>query len=178
MYRKNLKDEFYTRKSKEEGYPARSIYKLKEIDKKHRVIKKGDIVLDLGAAPGSWTLYISKKVGGGGRVLSVDVENLKFPAQGNIIFIKRDVLKLDEIDLKNWIGRFDVVVADLAPRTSGIISLDIGKSLELSFKSFEIAKSVLKRGGNFVCKIFEGEEVNSFIGEVQKTFESLKRARP
>jgi len=178
VYRKNLKDEFYTRKSKKEGYPARSVYKLKEIDEKYKIIKPGDVILDLGCSPGSWTLYISKKIGKEGRVLGVDLEDLNFSAQGNILFMKRDVLKLDEIDFKNMSGRFDVVVADLAPKTSGIISIDVGRSLELSQKAFEIAKMVLKKGGNFVTKIFEGEEVDSFINEVGKSFKILKRVRP
>ncbi len=168
MYRKNLKDEFYTRKSKEEGYPARSVYKLKEIDERYKIIRKGDVILDLGCSPGSWTLYVSKKVGNGGRVLGIDLEDLNFPAQGNILFMKRDVLKLDEIDFKNMSGKFDVVVADLAPKTSGIVSIDVGRSLELSRKAFEIAKMVLKKGGNFITKIFEGEGVNDFIKEVKK----------
>jgi len=178
MYRKDKKDEFYTRQSKKEGYPARSVYKLKDIDEKYKIIKKGDIVLDLGASPGSWALYLSKKVGREGRVLAIDLEELKFRPQGNIIFVKRDVLKLDEVDLKNWLGKFNVVVSDLSPRTSGVISVDVGKSLELSKKSFEIAKMVLKNNGNFVCKIFEGEGTNDFIKTVKKSFKSLKRARP
>jgi len=178
MYRKNLKDEFYTRKSRADGYPARSVYKLEEINQKHKLIKKGDIVMDLGASPGSWTLYTSKIVGKEGRVLSIDLENLKFSAQGNVIFVKRDILKLDQIDLKNWEEKFDVVMADLAPKTSGVISMDVGRSLELSEKAFEIAKLVLKEGGNFITKIFEGEGVDDFAKEVEKSFKVFKRARP
>lgn len=178
MFRKDLKDEFYTLKARKEGYPARSVYKLKEMDEKFKIIKKGDKVLDLGCAPGSWLLYISKKVGGEGRVLGIDLEDIGFHPQGNIIFMKRDILGLDEIDLKNLRGRFDVVVADLAPKTSGVVSVDVAKSLELSQKAFEIAKIVLNKRGNFVCKIFEGEGVNDFIIEVGKSFKILKRARP
>ncbi len=178
MYRKNLKNEFYTRKAKKEGYPARSVYKLKELDEKYRLIKEGDFVLDLGCAPGSWLLYISKKIGEKGRVLGIDLEDISFHPQGNIIFIKRDVMGLDEIDFKNIKGGFDVIVSDLAPKTSGVISIDVAKSLELSQKAFEIAKMVLNKGGNFVCKIFEGEGVNDFIKEVEKSFKVLKRVRP
>jgi len=178
VFRKDLKDEFYTLKAKKEGYPARSVYKLKEIDEKFKIVKEGDKVLDLGCAPGSWLLYISKKVGEKGRVLGIDLEDINFHPQGNIIFIKRDILKMDEIDFKNLQGRIDVVVADLAPKTSGVISADVAKSLELSQKAFEISKIVLNKGGNFVCKIFEGEGVNDFIKEVGKSFKILKRARP
>jgi 23S rRNA (uridine2552-2'-O)-methyltransferase len=77
MYRKNKKEEFYTKKAKEEGYPARSVYKLLQIDEEFGIIRKGDSVLDLGSAPGSWLLYVSKKIGKKGRVFGIDKKALK-----------------------------------------------------------------------------------------------------
>lgn len=178
MYRKDNKHEFYTRKAKEEGYPARSVYKLKEINDKFRIIRKNDVVLDLGCAPGSWILYISDAVGLRGRVLGVDIEDIKIAPRNNISFIKKDILGITEDYLKTWRGKCDALVADLAPKTTGVISADVGKSLELSEKAFEIAKIVLRRGGNFVSKIFEGEGVGEFVKEVERHFEILKRVRP
>lgn len=178
MYRKNLKDEFYTRKAREEGYPARSVYKLKEIDEKYRIIKEGDAVLDLGCAPGSWLLYISEKVGKKGGVVGVDIEDVIAPKKENISFIKKDILSFQEEELKEWQGRFGVVVADLSPRTSGIKSIDVAKSLELNEAAFDVVKTALKKGGNFVCKIFEGEGSDEFVKNVEKYFESTKRFRP
>lgn len=178
MYRKNLKDEFYTRKAKEEGYPARSVYKLKEIDEKYKIIKRGDAVLDLGCSPGSWLLYISEKVGKNGKIVGIDIEDIKIPPKNNILFIKKDILSFQEEELKEWQGRFGVVVADLSPRTSGIKSIDVAKSLELNEAAFEVVKTALKKGGNFVCKIFEGEGADEFIRKVQKHFEIVKRFRP
>jgi 23S rRNA (uridine2552-2'-O)-methyltransferase len=89
MYRKDRKQDFYTILAKKEGYPARSVYKLKEINEKYKIIKKGDSVLDLGCAPGSWLSYISQKVGNKGRAVGVDTEDIKITDKPNISFIKK-----------------------------------------------------------------------------------------
>ena len=175
MYRKDRKNEFYTMLAKKEGYPARSVYKLKAIDEKYKIIKKGTLVLDLGCAPGSWLLYLSQKVGDRGKVIGVDIEEVKIPQKANIVFIKKNVLDLEESDFKD---RFEAVVSDLSPKTSGIESLDNGKSLELAEKSFEIARSVLLPGGNFICKIFESELIDEFFKKVKNCFDFAKRFRP
>jgi 23S rRNA (uridine2552-2'-O)-methyltransferase len=175
MYRKDRKNEFYTMLAKKEGYPARSVYKLKEIDEKYKIIKKSNRVLDLGCAPGSWLLYISQKVGNKGKVVGVDIEEIKIPQKANIIFIKRSILDVKESDFKD---KFEVVVSDLSLKTSGVKFLDTGKSLELAEKSFEIAKLFLLPGGNFVCKIFENESSDEFFKKVKNCFDFAKRFRP
>ena len=175
MYRKDNQDEFYTRLARKQGYPARSVYKLKEIDEKYKLIKKGDKVLDLGCYPGSWLLYLSQKVGAKGQVTGFDTEDVKIPLNANTIFIKKSVFDLKEADFKN---KFDVVVSDLSPKTSGIKFLDAGKSLELVEKSFEITRSVLRPGGNFVCKIFKNELSDEFFGQMKKYFNFAKRFKP
>jgi len=178
MYRKDKKDEFFTKKAQKEGYPARSVYKLQEIDKKYRIFKKGDRVLDLGCAPGSWLLYISKKVGSRGRVIGVDIEDVKIKKRENMIFIKKDVMDLEDSDLKKSFEQFQVVVSDLAPSVSGIKSRDVGKSLELCEKALDLAKKVLSSKGVFICKIFEGESTNEFFQKVKNNFAFVKRFRP
>ncbi len=175
MYRKDRKKEFYTILAKKEGHPARSIYKLKEIDEKYKIIKEGDWVLDLGCAPGSWLLYISQKVGNKGKVIGVDIEEIKISKKANIVFVKKSVFDLKESDFKD---KFNVVVSDLSPKISGIKFLDTGKSLELTEKSFEIAKLILLLGGNFICKIFESELSNEFFKKVKNCFGFTKRLRP
>jgi len=177
MYRKDRKNEFYTERAKKEGYPARAVYKLKEIDEKYKIIKKGDRVLDLGCAPGSWLLYISQKIGKKGKVLGIDIEEIKIPLKENMVFLKEDIMNLDLL-LKELKDKYNVVVSDLAPKTSGIKSLDSRKSLELSEKAFELARKVLSKGGNFICKIFEGEFSDDFFKKVAKDFKSSKRFRP
>lgn len=175
MYRKDRKEEFYTTLAKKEGYPARSVYKLKEIDEKYKIIKKGSRVLDLGCAPGSWLLYLSQKVGIGGKVIGVDIEEIKIPQKSNITFIKKSIFDLKESDFKD---KFDAIVSDLSPNTSGIKFLDSGKSLELVEKSFEIAKLFLLPGGNFVCKLFDNESSDDFFKKVKNYFVFSKRFRP
>lgn len=175
MYRKDKKSEFFTIKAREEGYPARSVYKLQEIDKKYQLIKKGSRVLDLGCAPGSWLLYLSKKVGDTGRVKGFDIEDIKIPLQKNIIFIKKDVLALENEDIK---GKYDAVVSDLAPSTSGMRDTDAERSLELCQKAFEIASTVLSSGGNFLCKVLDGESTNDFFKKINGSFRFAKRFRP
>lgn len=175
MFRKDRQNEFYTTLAKKEGYPARSVYKLKEIDEKYKIIKEGNRVLDLGCAPGSWLLYISQKVGNRGKVIGVDTEEIKIIQKANIVFIKKSIFDLNESDFRE---KFEAVVSDLSPKTSGVKSLDAGKSLELAEKSFRIAKSVLLAGGNFVCKIFENESSNEFFKKVKKYFDFAKRFRP
>jgi 23S rRNA (uridine2552-2'-O)-methyltransferase len=175
MWRKSRKHEFYTRLAREEGYPARSVYKLKEIDEKFHLIKKGDKVLDLGSAPGSWTLYLSRKVGNKGRVFGFDLEEIKIPLPSNVIFSQKDIAVLEESDFKE---KYQAVVADLSPKTSGISEIDVARSLELSLNALEIAKVALKKGGNFVCKIFETETTAMFFKKVEADFKYAKRFRP
>jgi 23S rRNA (uridine2552-2'-O)-methyltransferase len=177
MYRKNKKEEFYTKKAREEGYPARSVYKLMQIDEEFKILKRGDIVLDLGSAPGSWLLYASEKVGEKGRVFGMDIEDIKIDEKKNIVFIKKSIEDEDAPEL--FEGRkFDSVIADLSPKTIGIKSVDSGRSLELSKRAFLIAKNVLKKRGNFVCKIFEGGEADIFLKKISGYFRMFKRYRP
>ena len=175
MYRKDRQNEFYTTLAKKDGYPARSVYKLREIDEKYKIIKENSRVLDLGCAPGSWILYISQKVGKGGKVIGVDIEEIKIPQKSNITFIKKSVFDLKESDFKD---KFEAVVSDLSSKTSGVKFLDAGKSLELAEKAFEIAKSVLLPGGNFVCKIFQSELSDEFFKKVKNCFDFAKKIRP
>jgi 23S rRNA (uridine2552-2'-O)-methyltransferase len=178
MYRKNKINEFFTRKARKEGYPARSVYKLQEIDEKYHLFKNGDKVLDLGCAPGSWLIYVANKIGSQGKVVGVDIKDIKIPPRENIIFIKKDVMDFEKSGAKELNQKYQAVISDLAPSTSGIESVDTGKSLELCEKAFDIAKKVLAPGGNFVCKIFEGELTNDFFKEVEKSFKFTKRFRP
>lgn len=178
MYRKDNKNEFFTRKAREEGYPARSVYKLQEIDRKYQIIQKGDNILDLGCAPGSWLLYVSKRVGDNGSVVGIDIENIKITLPGNVILIQKDIMELAPKDLEVLNKKFQAVISDLAPKTSGVKFVDEGRSLDLSLKAFLIAKNILSARGNFVCKIFEGGETDQFIAEAEKSFKFVKRFRP
>ena len=172
------REDFYKRKAREEKYPSRSIYKLKEIDAKYKLIKKGDLVLDLGCAPGSWLIYISKKVGDRGRIIGIDIADLKIELPENAVFLKKDIMNLSASDLIKARGKYQVVVSDSAPATSGIDFVDVEGSLELCEKSLEIATEVLENGGNFLCKIFEGDGSDDFFKQVKQSFKFAKRFRP
>lgn len=176
MYRKDKKDEFYTRKAREEKYPARSVYKLKEIDEKYRIFKKGDKVLDLGCAPGSWLKYISERVGDNGKAIGVDLDELKILLARNMVFLKKSVFELNESDFNN--KKFNAVVSDMAPRTSGIKIVDEALSFGLAETAWKTAQKFLAQNGNFVCKIFESEMIKDFFNELEKNFEFVKRFRP
>ncbi len=178
MYRKDKKDEFYTRKAREEKYPARSVYKLKEMDGKYKLMKKGDRILDLGAAPGSWMLYASQKVGVKGKVVGVDVSDLKIALATNTVFLQKDITDLKVEKFSDPRKQFDLVLSDLAPKTTGIKSADVINSLLLCDNALAIAKLVLKKGGSFVCKIFEGNMTDKFFREIKKDFRFAKMFRP
>lgn len=161
----------YFKKAKREGYLARSIYKLFEINKKYKLIKKDDRVLDIGCSPGSWVQACLRM--GVSEVIGIDIEQAKVKAS-NFNFIKKDVNKINPLDL----GQFDVVLSDLSPSTSGNKDLDSRKSFELSFKAFDTAKNVLKKNGNFLVKIFQGEEFETLLKEIRKNFSFCKSYKP
>jgi 23S rRNA (uridine2552-2'-O)-methyltransferase len=178
------KDKFAIR-AKREGYRSRAAYKLIDINKKYNLIKKGDSVLDLGCAPGSWLQIISKIVGDKGYVLGVDISKMEEFKEEHVEFIQQDITKDEIIDmikttakdrLKN--KKFKVVTSDMAPSTSGIIHLDQELSLELSVRAFELALIFLKKGGNFICKTFQSEEYEQFKKDVGKYFALAKTQKP
>lgn len=171
------KKDFYAKRAKKENYPARSIYKLQEADKKYGLIKNGDRVLDLGCSPGSWLIYLSEKVGQNGKILGIDENGLRIPVPKNAVFLKKDIFDLEDSDFADF-GRFDVIVSDLAPKTSGMKFADSGRSLELCEKAFEITEKLLVLKGNFFCKIFENAGTPDFFEKIRKKFGFAKRFKP
>lgn len=171
---KDTRQDHYFKKAKEENYPARSVYKLQEINKKYRLVKPGDFILDIGCAPGSWMIYLSEKVGRKGKVIGVDIVDLKIFLKENMKFIKGDIKEL----MGNFEEKFDIIVSDAAPGTSGVHFVDVAKSLELVEIALEIVKKSLKPKGIFICKIFEGEGTDEFLKEIKTLFTSVKPFRP
>ncbi|MBW2428024.1 MAG: RlmE family RNA methyltransferase [Deltaproteobacteria bacterium] len=165
----------YTRRAKKERFPARSVYKLQEIQQKHQLIKKGYKVLDLGCAPGSWLLYAAKLTGNNGRVVGIDLKPVtgQVPAQAQII--KADVFTLDVASLGN---DFNVVLSDMAPATTGHKDVDAARSYNLCETALSIAQSVLLPGGSFVCKIFQGPDFKAFANVVGAGFKELSILKP
>lgn len=160
--------DYYTLKAKKEGFRARSAYKLIQINRKYKLIKKNDDVLDLGCWPGGW-LIASKKISQG-RIVGIDLKQIT-PIE-NVEFVKGDV---SEVSIE---GKFDVVLSDMAPSTSGIIELDVMKSLELAELALEVALKKLKKNGNFLVKVFQGEGFEEFLKKVKKNFKLAKAFKP
>ena len=176
---KEYQDKYFKR-AKKENYAARSVYKLKEMDKRFQMFKKGQTVLDLGAAPGSWSQFAGERVGKKGRVLGVDIQETKHDFLDNITFLQADVFN-DSPELLEAIKPlmpFDVIISDMAPKTTGIKFADQLHSLELCERAFEVAKKYLKVGGNFAVKIFEGGDINDYRMAIRPYFGKIKNFKP
>lgn len=173
--KRNTWQDHYTRQAKKARYPARSVFKLEEIQQKHRLIKKGDKILDLGCSPGSWLLYAAKLTGDRGQVVGIDLKPVKIQSASNIEIINGDVFELDSGSLGS---DFNVVMSDMAPATTGHKAVDAARSAGLSEAALEIARNVLLPGGAFVCKIFQGPDFNQFIDSVRASFDKQKIFKP
>jgi len=168
----------YTKRAKEEKWLARSVYKLEEIDRKHRLIKPGYRVVDLGCYPGSWSQFIIKKVGKSGEVIGIDFNVPEKVAARNFKYIKGDILNLEMNQLFNELGKIDLLLSDLAPRTTGNKITDCARSLELANAALDIAVSLLRKDGHFLCKVFEGEDFKAFQKHALEYFEQIRLIRP
>ena len=169
----------YTHRAKKEGFPARSVYKLAEMQEKWRLLTPGQRVLDLGCAPGSWLLYAAKIVGPGGQVTGVDKTPVTLEKNaGNVRVLEGDVLDLDAGWAKTVQGPFDVVLSDMAPATTGNKSTDVARSMALAESALYVADRLLAPGGSFVCKVFEGADLAGFVEAVKERFDRHKRFVP
>jgi 23S rRNA (uridine2552-2'-O)-methyltransferase len=164
----------YGKRAKREGYAARSVYKLQEIDQKIGLFRRGARVLDLGAFPGSWTTYAAERVGREGRVLGFDLSAFRGVLPEHASIEKGDVFTLDTSEL----GTFDIVLSDMAPSTSGHRFTDQARSFALFMRALEIASQVLSPGGFFVAKIFFGGDFPQAKKAVAERFEKVKIVRP
>ena len=177
-YRERKKEHFY-RAAKKEGYRSRAAYKLKQIQNRFHVIKKGDVVIDLGAAPGGWSQVAREIIGEKGLVVGIDLQPIK-PIKG-AIFIVGDITKKETIEkIKEKIGnkKVDVIISDMSPNISGNYSLDHANSIWLAENALDFAKKFLKNNGNFICKVFEGELLKEFLNKVKTSFEVVKLHSP
>jgi 23S rRNA (uridine2552-2'-O)-methyltransferase len=172
----NKWEDHYTRQAKKDKYPARSVYKLKEIQQKNRVIAKGDAVLDLGCAPGSWLKYAAEITGPGGRVVGIDLKPVTILLPEQVEVLTGDIFEMLD-DLKAGPG-YQVVLSDMAPATTGNKHVDAARSMGLCEAALYVAREVLKPGGRFVCKVFQGPDFKAFTDEVRKSFQKFKIFKP
>lgn len=171
------KPDHRTRAAKAQGFPARSVFKLEEIDRRVQLFRPGQRVLDLGAAPGSWTLYAAERVGKGGRVLAVDLQEMKQPFPANVTELQADALSLEEAALAQA-GPYDVVLSDMAPATSGNKVSDQARSFELFMRALDVALALGKPGSSFVGKLFMSGDFQAARQAVRDRYDKEQTIRP
>ena len=174
------RQDYYYRKAKRERYKSRASYKLKFIDEKFYIFKKGFNVLDLGASPGGWT-QVALELTYGGKVISVDIKPVRL--EGSIyvngdIFDENTLEKIKKKMNENGIEKFDVIISDMSPKISGIREIDHMQSLELGKRVIEISKDLLAFNGSIVIKLFQGQDLNNFKNNVEKSFDFCKLYTP
>ena len=151
---------------------------MEEIQKKHQVIRKGDAILDIGCSPGSWVQYTQEHIGDEGSIVGVDVQPLKIDSQKNITFIQRDIFEVTVEEIQAISPLFDCIMSDAAPNTSGDRFTDCQKSLRICERVFELSRTLLKKNGNLIMKIFQGEDFPAFYHEVKKSYKVCKTQKP
>ncbi|SEU33452.1 SAM-dependent methyltransferase [Stigmatella erecta] len=170
----------YFQKAKQEGLRARSAFKVDEILRRFPVVKKGGVVLDLGAAPGGFLQILADTVGLSGRVMGVDIVAIRPFTQKNVTTAVLDVLA-DDFDARLralYDGPLDAVISDMAPKTSGIKATDEARSLRLAGKALEVAVTRGRPGSSFVAKLFMGGDFEEFREQVRASYGEVKVVRP
>lgn len=166
-----------TREAKAKGYPARSVFKLEEIDRRVRLLRPGQHVIDLGAAPGSWSLYASQRVGERGRVFAVDLEEILQVFTPNVEVLRGDALDLENQALSKF-APYDVVLSDMAPRTSGNKLADQARSAELYLRALAVGIALGKPGSSFVGKIFMSGDFTEARTKTAQAYSRVQVIRP
>lgn len=190
MPKRYVPNDKWALKAKDEGFRARSIYKLQELDEKFHLIKPGMTVLDLGAAPGSWLQYVSAKIGQKGIVIGMDLQEIKTIAP-NVRTVVQDILDQDGVVKGVFLileqsspsstggrGRgkeeVDLLLSDAAPSTSGIHDVDQWRSIELNQSALAVGKRLLKPGGRCVLKVFQGADFDEFLRDTKREWKDVK----
>jgi len=177
-YSEKKREHFY-KEAKRVGYRARSAFKLKEIQKKFRIIQEGDTVIDLGAAPGGWSQVIKEFVGDQGIVVGIDILHIK-PING-VTFLQGDMTEESTIQkIRQFIERdkADVLLSDMSPDISGNYSVDHARSIYLCEQALKAVDHLLKEGGHFACKVFAGENIQEFLHKTHQKFKTVKCFSP
>lgn len=164
--------------AKREGKLARSVYKLEELNHREHLFKAGDAVLDLGASPGSWLEYILETVGPDGKACAVDIKPIHKKFKGKAHFRLMSIADMKGDEFAAVAPAFDAILSDMAPNTSGIRIVDQARSLELCEMALDLTGRLLRKGGNFACKIFYGPETEGFKNKVAGRFRNARIRKP
>lgn len=174
--------DYYAKKAKKEKYPARSVYKLEEAQRKYNFLRRGDSVLDIGCYPGSWSLYAAEIVGPKGVVVGVDLqqaEQAARPDSAPIHWLCQDIRDDDFVkNVRRIRPTFRVLISDIAPRTTGNRWADAQQSLALVRETLRIAELLLLPKGHYIVKVFQGEDMPGFVQELKQRFEMVKVLKP
>jgi len=168
-------DDPFTKKAHRENFEARSVYKLEEIDRRERLFDNAKVVIDLGASPGSWSQYVLRKCPQA-KIFAVDLNPLRV-TDPRLVFFEKDI---NEMNWDEILGeqKADVVMSDMAPKTSGIKDRDVALSFELATLALDVAKKALKPNGKFAVKIFMGDTFDEFEAAMKESFKEVRRLRP
>ncbi len=175
------RQDHYYRKAKAQGLPSRASFKIEELLKRYPLVKPNFWVMDLGAAPGGWTFFLTKCVGNLGRVIACDLEPLLQTKPTNLEFIQGDLTHPSiEQKINQYLGtrKIDSIFSDMSPKLSGIQFKDAFLSFELASLAFRYAQKYLKKGGSLVFKIFPGKESDEFCKQLKTHFEKVHIIRP
>ena len=174
----DAKKDYYRKLAKDKGYRSRSAYKLEQMNDSYHIFRPSDRVIDLGCAPGGWLQITRKEIGSSGRVVGIDIQEVK-PIEGATI-LRHDIGDQRIVDriLKVLNSKADVVLSDLAPNISGIWEIDHARQISLARSAFAVAGKVLKKGGVAIFKVFEGELLNEFKIELKNNFDRVLLSKP
>jgi len=177
------KPDHWTQKARKEGYPARSVYKLKEIDEKYKLLKNKGKILDIGAAPGSWSLYILRNFknvflsAADLSPLSRELDNGLFDSS-NFFFVQGDITTAEISEALLSKGPYNTIISDAAPNTTGNHMIDSARSLDLAEMVISYAESALAKEGNLVLKVFQGSGVDELLKRMRTMFNTTKSFKP
>ncbi|MBF0280777.1 MAG: RlmE family RNA methyltransferase [SAR324 cluster bacterium] len=172
---KQIKDHYF-HKAKKDGYAARSAYKLEEMDRRQHLLKKKDRVLDLGCSPGSWLQYTARQVGSEGEVLGIDLSPVKINLPPQVTVLQTDIFEIHFED--RFFHYFDVILSDMAPKTTGIRTVDAQRAHHLCEHVAHLAVQLLKPGGTLLMKAFQGAPFEGLRKEIQEQFQQVKICKP
>jgi 23S rRNA (uridine2552-2'-O)-methyltransferase len=176
--KKNPWEDHYTQKARKDHFPARSVFKLQEIQQKVNLIQKGNSVLDLGCSPGSWLMLAATLTGPTGSIVGIDLKPITVSLPSHVRVFTADLLALPD-EISSAIGRdFHVIISDMAPSTTGSKSVDAARSFDLCQAALSIAQNRLLLGGSFVCKIFQGEDAETFVQQIKSLFNQHRIFKP
>jgi len=174
------KRDLYYQLAKKNNYRSRAVYKLLQLNERFRIIKEGDVVVDLGCAPGGWLQAVRSIVGERGFVIGVDLQGVKPLGYENVITIKGDMTKRETLEkiLSHLPSKADVVISDASPNISGVWDVDHSRSVELTTVSLILSTKLLKEGGNFLVKVFQGSLFKDYVDLVRNYFKKVYISKP